>query len=339
MAVYRVDPGFAMVLQGLMRYGITLDGRAPVADTLATVQAADALGYECAWVGEHLGHRDALVYAATLLERTRRLAIGVGAISPYYRHPAQIAMGVATLRETYGPRVRLMLGLGNAEQIARLGCERLAAARSVREAVGIVRALLETGGADVKGETFTAAGVRMGDVCPSPVPIYVAAVRDGMLRVAGETGDGVALGAAASPRYVAHAVARARAAAAAAGRDADALDVTCNIVTAVAASRREALAGVKRQVALILVNGNDYLFRFQPHALERGWVREALEAGPEALDRAISDETADAVAVATTPDDLHSRLAEYERAGVRLALLRLTGTPADQLATVRLLAS
>jgi len=339
MGVYRVDPGFAMVLHGLMRYGITLDGRASVADTLATVRAADELGYECAWVGEHLGHRDALVFAATLLERTRRLAVGVGAISPYYRHPVQIAMGIATLRDTYGPRVRLMLGLGNADQIARLGRERLAAARSVREAVGIVRALLETGGADLKGEIFTAAGVRMGDVAPAPTPIYVAAVRDGMLRVAGETADGVALGAASSPRYVAHAVARARAAAAAAGRDADALDVTCNIVTAVAPSRREALGRAKRQIALILVNGNDYLFRFQPHALDRGRVREALEAGAEALERAIPDNTADALAVATTPDDVRGRLAEYERNGVRLALLRLTGTRADQLATVRLLAS
>ena len=91
-----------------------------------------------------------------------------------------------------------------------------------------------------------------------------------MLRVAGEDGDGVSLGAAASPRYVVHAVARARAAAAAAGRDPDTLDVTCNIITAVAASHRDALARVKRQVALILANGNDYLFTFQPHALDRG---------------------------------------------------------------------
>jgi alkanesulfonate monooxygenase SsuD/methylene tetrahydromethanopterin reductase-like flavin-dependent oxidoreductase (luciferase family) len=322
-----------------MRYGITLDGRAPLSETLETVLTAEALGYECAWVGEHLGHRDALVYAAALLERTRRLAIGVGALSPYYRHPAQIAMGIATLRETYGPRVRLMLGLGNPDQIARLGRPDPAPARAVREAVGIVRALLETGGAELKGEAFTAAGVRMGGLAPAPVPIYVAAVRDGMLRVAGETGDGVALGAASSPGYVAHAVAVTRAAAAAAGRDPDALDVTCNIVTATAASHREALAKVKRQVALILVNGNDYLFTFQPHPLERARVREALEAGPAALDRAVPDATAAALAVAATPDDLHLRLAEYERAGVKLALLRLAGTPAEQLATLRLLPS
>ncbi len=191
-----------------MRYGITFDGRAPVSEALPLAQAAEAHGLECAWVGEHLGHRDALVYAATLLEHTRGLAIGVGAISPYYRHPAQIAMGVATLLETYGSRVRLMLGLGNAEQIARLGRTTHAPARAVREAVTIVRALLATGVADVKGETFTAAAVRMGRVASAIVPIYVAAVRDGMLRVAGEVGDGVSLGAAASPRYVTHAVAR-----------------------------------------------------------------------------------------------------------------------------------
>jgi len=322
-----------------MRYGVTFDGRTPVADALALVQAAEAHGFECAWVGEHLGHRDAFVYAATLLERTRTLAVGVGAISPHYRHPAQIAMGIATLRETYGPRVRLMLGLGNADQIARLGGSTAAPARAVREAVAIVRALLEKGYADLRGMTFTAADVRMGGVAPAPVPIYVAAVRDGMLRVAGEVGDGLSLGLAAAPGYVAHAVARARAAAAAVGRDPARLDVTCNIVTAVADSRDEALTRVKRPIALILANGNDYMFRFQPRALDRTRVREALDAAPDALDRAIPDETADALAVAATPDDLRQRLAAFEHAGVDLALLRVMGTPAEQLAIIRALAS
>ena len=320
-----------------MRYGITLDGRAPLAETLGLVQAAETHGFECVWVGEHLGHRDAIVLAATLLERTRHLVVGVGAISPYYRHPAQIAMGVATLRETYGPRVRLMLGLGNADQISRLGGTTTAPARSVREAVTIVRALLETGRADVTGRTFTAAGVRMGSVAPAPVPIYVAAVRDGMLRVAGEIGDGVSLGAAASPRYVAHALGRARAAAAGIGRDPAGLDATCNIITAVAASHVDALARVKRQVALILANGNDYMFKFQPHPLDRDQVREALDATPEALDHAIPDATANTVAIAATPDDLRQRLAAFEEAGVKLALLRLVGTPTDQLAVVQAL--
>jgi 5,10-methylenetetrahydromethanopterin reductase len=322
-----------------MRYGITLDGRAPIAETLASVQAAEAHGLECAWIGEHLGHRDALVSAATLLERTRRLVVGVGAMSPYYRHPAQIAMGLATLRETYGPRVRLMLGLGNADQIARLGGATTAPARAVREAVTIVRALLETGRAEVRGGTFVASGVRMGGLAPAPLPIYVAAVRDGMLRVAGEVGDGVSLGAAASPEYVTRAVARARAAATAAGRDPAGLEVTCNIITAVAASRRDALVQVKRQVALILANGNDHMFRFQPRPVDRAEVQDALEKGPDALDRAIPDETADALAVATTPETLRDRLAAFEQAGVTLALLRIVGTPDNRLAVIRNLGS
>jgi alkanesulfonate monooxygenase SsuD/methylene tetrahydromethanopterin reductase-like flavin-dependent oxidoreductase (luciferase family) len=321
-----------------MRFGIAFDGRVPVAESVAFAQASEAQGFECAWVSEHLGHRDPFVYAAALLERTRRIAVGVGAMSPHYRHPAEIAMGVATLRETYGPRVRLMLGLGNPDQIGKLGGSATAPARSVREAVTIVRALLEKGSADVRGVSFTAADVRMGRVAPAPLPIYVAAVRDGMLRVAGELGDGVSLGAASSPRYVVHAVETARSAAARVGRDPATLEVTCNIITAMARSRGEALARVKSQVATILANGNEYLFTFQPHPLDRARVREALESGPEAVDRAIPDETADALAVAATPTDLHERLASYARAGVDLALLRLAGTPDEQLAIIHALA-
>ena len=134
-----------------MRYGIAFDGRVPVAESVVLAQAAEARGFECAWVSEHLGHRDPFVYAAALLERTSRIAVGVGAMSPHYRHPVEIAMGVATQRETYGPRVRLMLGLGNADQIAKLGGSTTAPARAVREAVTIVRALFEKGRADVRG--------------------------------------------------------------------------------------------------------------------------------------------------------------------------------------------
>jgi alkanesulfonate monooxygenase SsuD/methylene tetrahydromethanopterin reductase-like flavin-dependent oxidoreductase (luciferase family) len=320
-----------------MRYGIAFDGRVPVAESVAFAQAAEAQGFECAWVSEHLGHRDPFAYAAALLERTRRIAVGVGAMSPHYRHPAEIAMGVATLRETYGPRVRLMVGLGNPDQIAKLGGSARAPARSVREAVTIVRELLEKGSADVRGDRFSAADVRMGSVAPAPVPIYVAAVRDGMLRVAGELGDGVSLGAASSPRYVAHAVATAGSAAKEVGRDPATLEVTCNIITAIARSRADALRRVKPQVATILANGNEYLFTFQPHPLERARVREALAWGPEAVDRAIPDETADALAVAATPADLRERLSAYERAGVGLALLRLAGTSDDQIAIIRAL--
>ena len=112
------------------------------------------------------------------------------------------------------------------------------------------------------------------------------------------------------------------------------LEVTCNIITAMATSRADALRRVKPQVATILANGNDYLFTFQPHPLNRAAVRAALDSGPEAVDRAIPDETADTLAVAATPDDLRERLASYERAGVDLALLRLAGTPDDQLAII-----
>lgn len=320
-----------------MRLGLTLDGRGPVADALPVVRAADEAGLECVWVAEHLGHRDAMVYAATLLERTRRLAVGFGALSPYYRHPAQIAMGVATLRETYGPRVRLMLGLGNVADIVRVGAPAVGALRAVERAAGIVRALLEQGRADVRGEPFAASGLRLG-VGGGPVPLYVAAVRDRMLRLAGRVGDGVSLSAASPPDYVRHALRELRAGAEEAGRDPGAIDVTCNVIVAVAASRREALARVKRQIGLIHAGGNHYLFRFQPGRVDPEGVRQALEAGEAAaMDRAIPDETADAMAVAATPDDVGERLAACGRAGVRLPLLRLVGTPAEQLEVLRLL--
>ena len=92
---------------------------------------------------------------------------------------------------------------------------------------------------------------------------------------------------------------------------------------------------MKPQVATILANGNEYLFTFQPHPLNRAEVSRALDSGPEAVDRIIPDDTAAALAVAATPAELGARLASYERAGVGLALLRLAGPADDQLAIIR----
>ncbi len=315
-----------------MRWGITFDGRSPVAHTLPVVQAAEAMGFECAWVAEHLGHRDSLLYAAALLERTERIVVGAGAISPFYRHPAHIAMGAATLRERYGPRVRLMLGIGNVDDVKLLRVPLRSVLGGMREATEIVRALLKDGRVDIGGDQFSASGVRMGNVAPAPVPLYLAAIRQRMVRLAGEIADGVSLSAAASPEYVRQAVSQAREAARTAGREEKALDVTCNIIACIAAGRGEALTKAKRQLGWILAGGNEYLFQFQPYPVDKEAVRRALhEDDTAALDRLIPDGTAEALAVATTPAELGSHLKPFADAGVSLALLRLVGTPAEQL--------
>ena len=66
-------------------------------------------------------------------------------------------------------------------------------ATRVRETAKFLRAALAGERVVFKGETFAVDGFRLTKVPKEPVPIHVAALREGMLRVAGQVGDGVIL--------------------------------------------------------------------------------------------------------------------------------------------------
>src|SRR5207247_869714 len=80
-----------------------------------------------------------------------------------------------------------------------------------------------------RGETFAVDGFRLTKPPVEPVPIHIAALRPGMLRVAGEVGDGAILNWLAADD-VPKSVAVVREAAARAGRDPGAIEITARLL-------------------------------------------------------------------------------------------------------------
>ena len=79
------------------------------------VVLADRLGYAEAWIGEHVASEServvsALMFLATLADRTENIRLGTSVINLPYRHPVHIAGEVAMLDQLCGGR--LMLGIG-----------------------------------------------------------------------------------------------------------------------------------------------------------------------------------------------------------------------------------
>src|SRR3990167_7387770 len=81
-----------------------------------------------------------------------------------------------------------------------------------------------------------------------PVPIYIAALRPGMLKVAGEVGDGLILNWN-SPEDVPKSVAIVREAARKAGRDPDAIEVPARLVVNLDPPGPESDQIIRRHVA------------------------------------------------------------------------------------------
>jgi F420-dependent oxidoreductase-like protein len=207
-------------------------------------QAADA-GLRSAWFGQRLDY-DAIGLAGIVGRDVPGLTVGTSAVPIFPRHPILVSSQAQTSQAATHGRFRLGLALGTktlTETVFGVPYERPIA--RLREFLIALRSLLETGGADVTGETLTArtsmpAGVPGADPAP---PILVAAMGPQALRVTGELADG-ALPYLAGPRTLGeHIVPEINAAAERAGRPAPrVIAFVIGVVTDNVEAAREAAA-------------------------------------------------------------------------------------------------
>jgi 5,10-methylenetetrahydromethanopterin reductase len=165
---------------------------ATLGDVLERVALAETLGCDQIWLEQQPDERDALIAACEYLRAAPSAVVGTGVLPIYARHPVAAATSAMTLGEASGGR--FALGLGYSHYFVNdyiLGQKQGPPLVAMREYLAIVRSLLDGGNANVQGEHFTAhARYRP----PRPrVPLVIAALRPGMIRLAAEFADGMLL--------------------------------------------------------------------------------------------------------------------------------------------------
>jgi alkanesulfonate monooxygenase SsuD/methylene tetrahydromethanopterin reductase-like flavin-dependent oxidoreductase (luciferase family) len=159
---------------------------------LQRVELAEKLGYESAYV-THIAARDSITVLMAYAARSEKLRLGTGVTPIYSRTPAAAAQSYATLDEFSGGRAVAGLGVSHRPVVeAWYGQEIDKPLREMREYVGIVRAILR-GEDPPQGEKFRCAFHFMAFEPRPDIPIYLAGLSPGMLRLAGEIADGVVL--------------------------------------------------------------------------------------------------------------------------------------------------
>jgi len=181
--------------------GISIDGRAPLAEIDAQAQAAEAGGASTLWIACHLFLRDPVTTAALALAATKKIKVALMAMSPYSTHPVYVAMAAASLDEKYPGRVILCLGAGAPADLKAAGIDSPRPLVAIGEAVKICRQLFAGEMADFDGQIFKVTGRRLANGGHA-IPIVVAASRPAMLKLAGRQTDGVLISAATSPPFV-----------------------------------------------------------------------------------------------------------------------------------------
>jgi probable F420-dependent oxidoreductase len=308
-----------------VRHGVTVPFEGvPLADQRDLyVEAAD-LGYTDLWSAESTG-MDAftpLVLASTWAPTLR---LGTAIVPAFTRGPAALAQQAAGLCQAAPGRFALGVGSSSNVIVERWnGIPFDRPYQRVRDVVRFLRRAFTGEKVSEDFETFSVQGFRLGVQLPEPPPILVAALREGMLRLAGREGDGAIVNwlSAEDVRRVAPYV----------GAD---KEIVARIFVLPTDDRDLVRAVGKRAIASYLtvpVYARFHEWLGRGDALRDLW--ELWEAGERKEAAAsIPDEVVDDLLVWGTPEQCREHIARYVEAGVTTTAPAVFAGP-DQVRTV-----
>jgi probable F420-dependent oxidoreductase len=175
----------------MQRFGMTVpfDGVPLVDQRDWFVELAD-LGYTDVWSSEANG-ADAFTPLALASAWAPSLRLGTAIVPAFTRGPGCLAQSVGSLAAAAPGRLAIGIGTSSDVIVERWnGIPFEKPYQRARDTVRFLRRALTGEKVNAELETFSVRGFKLGIVPPEPVPILVAALREGMLRLAGREGDG-----------------------------------------------------------------------------------------------------------------------------------------------------
>jgi 5,10-methylenetetrahydromethanopterin reductase len=263
-----------------------------------------------------------------MARETRQLTIGWGIISPFTRHPVQVAMDARVVQEAAGPG-RFLLGFGTSKIfLNNIRSQTSKTLGPMRDAVAIVRGVLAGEPFTYEGDTWSAEVPGLRDEAHTPrdvPPVYVAATAPKMQALAGEIADGCLTPSITTPAFVRYT--RENVAAE--------IDIGCTVVASIDEDRDRGRDGAREIAGMYLANkvqnirgSADTLLDLA--GLDQDEIRpvaEAMEAGGRLAAKAkVTDEILDKCKpIAGTPSDCIEAIEEYRDAGCTHVMLELWG--------------
>jgi len=332
------------------RIGVLQLSMEPLNETVEMAQACDAAGFDTFWLAEaypwwrkhSMEARSSTSITAILARETKRITIGWGIISPYTRHPVQIAMEARVLQDAAGEG-RFLLGLGASKIFMKEIGEgekgkEVGPATVMKESIEIISAMLSGEEVKYEGKAFSAYAPALkkdAHVGRWRVPIYVGATGPVLQRLAGAQSAGLLTASITTPAFVRVSREKMLEGAQKAGKDPASLDLGSVIVGSIGEDPKTARDGAREMAAMYLANkvqnikgSADTLLECAKLSFEEiRPIAEAMEqGGRKAAARAVTDSVLDKVCpIAGTPKQCIEKLEEYREAGCTHIMLELWG--------------
>ncbi len=284
---------------------------------------AEAAGFDELWLWDDCFLPGALTSAAIALAATQRLKVGIGLLPATAYNPLFAAMEITTLARAFPGRILPGFGHGVGTWMAQIGAAPKSSMRALAETVAAVRRLLGGESVTTHGEQVKLDHVQM-QVTPAYLPpLYIGAMRERSLRLAGRMGDGTILTGMSSPAYVRWASEHIHAGMAEAGRADHRIVVYLDVK--VNRDGDAARAAVRRSLAARLPWA-DVQLNVLGIAAEVAAFIQARDSDEVA--RHMPDVWVDAFAAAGTPDQAADAVRRWMAAGADTVVLQpLSGDP------------
>ncbi len=290
-----------------------------IAISASWCKLADKFGYTDGWSFE-ANSSDAFSPVAAMAMLSSKLRFGTAIVPVYTRPAALIAMSAATVANLSGGRFVLGLGISTPNIVQNwMGVPYEKTHTRTRETVAAVRAIMKGEKYTVEGKTMRINGFRLDlhlDV--PPAPIYLGAQGSGMLRLAGEIGDGLITNFVTTdslPPMIEHTREGMRAA----GKDPSQLDVVCRIMMAVDEDVAMRAGAFQAQPCRLTSRFHGYNKFFQEigYENEAGKAMELWNKGERKQATAsLSDEMVESIYVFGDAKTCRMRVDEFFKAGV-----------------------
>jgi 5,10-methylenetetrahydromethanopterin reductase len=320
----------------------------PVRETLAMAKACEEAGFDTFWIAEaypwwrkhSFEARSSTAVLAVVANEARRIQLGWGIISPYTRHPVQIAMEARVMQDLAGDR--FLLGLGASKifmkEIGEGEGEKVGPATVMRESIEIIKGVLQGEAFEYRGKVFSASvpPLKQGAHAPRDIPpIYVAGTGPVLQKMSGSIADGLLTASITTPGFVRYSKKNMEEGAAKVGKDPSKLILGCVIVGSIGRDSRQGKEGAREQAAMYLANKVQNIKGSADVLLESAGltfdelrpIADAMErGGRKAAAQAVTDEILSKVCpIAGTPEECIQRIEEYRAAGCTHIMLEIWG--------------
>ena len=181
-----------------MDVGLSLgiSSREPILHNVEVVKHAEELGFDSAWIADcQLSMKDCFTALALCAVNTSKIFLSTGVTNPLTRHPSVLANTFTALNEVSNGRALVGIGVGWTG-VFPIGLKP-ATIKQMEESIITIRNLCS--GEEVPGGEHGPYEMVTGK---GPIPIYIAANQQRMLRLSGRVADGVILMGGANEEFL-----------------------------------------------------------------------------------------------------------------------------------------